>query len=341
MNKPTDFAYYLSKYLCNYLPNIKGVSNNTLKTYTATFKLFCQFMNCEKFIITEKITLNEITKEIILDFLEWIENTKNCCINTRNQRLNVIRSFVRYIEIESPKYMYECQNILLIPKKKMAKKVIEFLSVDGINCLLNTPDKKTNIQRKHIVIMTLLYATAARVSEIINLKICDFKYNGNNLIKLTGKGNKSRLVPLEPAIIKLIEKYLIEQKEIRCIYDKSDYMFLNHSKDQLTRQGITYILKKYIKIANKNNPDLVSLNISVHSLRHSRAIHWLQAGIDLIYIRDLLGHVSVQTTEIYIRIDNKLKTQALKNLSPENYPDANELLWHEDKKLLEWLKTFS
>jgi site-specific recombinase XerD len=76
MNKPTDFAYYLSKYLCNYLPNIKGVSNNTLKTYTATFKLFCQFMNCEKCIITEKITLNEITKEIILDFLEWIENTK-------------------------------------------------------------------------------------------------------------------------------------------------------------------------------------------------------------------------------------------------------------------------
>jgi site-specific recombinase XerD len=341
MKKPTDFAYYLSRYLCSYLPMTKGVSGNTIKTYTSVFKLFCEFMNNEKAKNTNKITVEEITKEVVSDFLDWIENSKKCSINTRNQRRTVLRSFMKFIQEESPKYMYQCQMILTIPKKKAPQKVIDYLSIEGMRLLLNTPDKSSYEGRKHAILLTLIYASAARVSEIVDLEITDFKYNGNNLIKLTGKGKKSRLVPLEPEIVQLIEQYLIEQNKQRGVCNAPELMFLNHSNGKLTRQGVTYILKKYIGMANKEHPDLVPLNISVHGLRHSRAIHWLQAGVDLIYIRDLLGHTSVSTTEVYIRIDNKLKAKALKSLSPENFLDENQYIWHQDKNLLEWLKSFN
>lgn len=340
-NKPTDFAYYLSKYLGSYLPLTRGVSGNTLKAYTITFKMFFQYMNDEKSISINRITLETVTGDEVTGFLDWIETVKNCSVATRNQRLNAMRSFFRFIESEAPEHMYQCQKILSIPKKKVPKKVIDYLSVEGIRILLDTPDKNTYDGRKHAVLLTLTYATAARVSEIINLKISDFKYNGSNLVKLTGKGNKSRLIPLEPAVVNLVEQYLVEQKKQRSYFETTDFMFLNHSGGQLTRQGITHILKKYIGVANKGYADLVPLNISVHGLRHSRAIHWLQAGIDLIYIRDMLGHVSVQTTEVYIRIDNEQKTKALQDLSPENYPDGNNFTWNEDKNLLDWLKSFS
>lgn len=341
MNKPTDFAYYLSKYLCNYLPETKGVSSDTLKTYTTAFKIFFQYMKDEKSISTEKVTLEMITETEIREFLDWIETARGCSINTRNQRLNTMRSFFRFIENEAPQHMYQCQKIRAIPKKKAPKNVIDYLSTEGIRLLLDTPDESTYEGRKHAVLLTLTYAAGARVSEIIKLKISDFKYNGSNLIKLTGKGSKSRLVPLEPPVVQLMEQYLAEQKDRRETCKTSDFMFLNHSNRQLTRQGVTHILKKYIQLANRENADLVPLSISVHGLRHSRAVHWLQAGIDLIYIRDLLGHSSIQTTEIYIRIDNEQKAKALKNLSPENYPGEEKFIWHEDKDLLDWLKSFS
>jgi len=341
MNKPTNFFYYLSKYFCQYLPNTKGASNNTMQTYTIAFKLFCQYMQEALSIKRERITLELTTSDVITGFLDWLEETLGCSVNTRNLRLNAIRSFFRYVSIEDPKYMYSCQQILAIPKKKAPKKVIGYLSVEGIRLLLDTPDKDTPTGRKHALILTLIYATAARVSEIINLRVSDYKYNGNNLVKLIGKGNKSRLVPLEAKVMKLVDRYLEEEnKQHRAVFD-TDYIFLNHSMQKLTRQGVVYILKKYVTIANKQNPTLVPLSISVHGLRHSRAVHWLQAGIDLIYIRDLLGHVSVQTSEVYIRIDNDLKNKALRKVSAETYPEESEYRWQKDHELLEWLKSFS
>jgi len=341
MNKPTDFSYYLSKYFCRYLPDIKGASNNTMQTYTIAFKMFCQYLQETLSINREKITLEIISADIVTGFLDWLEDLQGCSVNTRNMRLNAIRSFFRYVASEEPKYMYHCQQVLAIPKKKAAKKVIEYLSIEGIHMLLDTPDKSTFTGRKHALLLTLIYATAARVSEIINLRVSDYRYNGNNLIRLTGKGNKSRLVPLEPKIMKIMNKYLEELKGQHLALGNTDYIFRNHSKQKLTRQGVTYILKKYVAIANSQDSGLVPLSISVHGLRHSRAVHWLQAGIDLIYIRDLLGHESVQTTEIYIRIDNELKNKALKKVSSDTYPDESEYIWQKNLELLEWLKSFS
>lgn len=341
MTKPTDFSYYLSKYFCHYLPGTKGASHNTVQTYTITFKLFCQYLQESQHMSRAKITLETISSSIVSDFLDWLEDIRECSVNTRNLRLNAIRSFLRYVAIEDPKYMYQCQQILSIPKKKDAKKVIDYLSIDGIQLLLDTPDKTCFTGRKHTLILMLIYATAARVSEITNVRISDYKYNGNNLIKLTGKGNKSRLVPLEPQVIKLMDRYLEELNGWHLTETNTDYIFKNHSQQKLTRQGITYIMKKYVALANRQDSSLVPLSISVHGLRHSRAVHWLQAGIDLIYIRDLLGHESVQTTEIYIRIDNDLKNKALKKVSSETYPDEKEYRWQKDPELLEWLKSFS
>lgn len=166
--------------------------------------------------------------------------------------------------------------------------------------------------------------------------VSDTMYNGNSLVKLTGKGNKSRFVPLEHPVIKLLRQYL-EDFSLIDPSKRMELLFKNHSKKKLTRQGITHIVKKYADSVRKKQPELMPETISPHCLRHSRAVHWLQAGVDLIYIRDLLGHSSVQTSEIYARIDGEMKRKALEKVSSQSFP--NEIpSWHKDKSLMEWLK---
>jgi site-specific recombinase XerD len=183
-----------------------------------------------------------------------------------------------------------------------------------------------------------MYATACRVQEAVDVAVMDFMFNGNKLVRLTGKGGKSRLVPLEPQVIGMVEQYLIARKKDR-LFDNNAPLFVNHSGNKLTRQGVTAILKKYINAAREDQSHLIPERFSPHGLRHSRAVHWLQSGVDLIYIRDLLGHVSVQTTEVYARIDSEMKRKALEKVSPNNYPDGLPV-WHSDKSLMEWLKEF-
>ena len=338
MMKPTDFAYHLTQYLSVYLPGIAGASRNTILSYKDTFKLFLSFMSLEYKEKPEKISLDDIDTKVILDFLQWIEQERKCSIQTRNLRLTACHAFFRYVQYQDPSKLLKCQAIIGIPKKKHEADVPTFLSLEGIELLLHQPTTKSFTDMKHQLLLTFLYATACRVQEAVDVTIMDYRFNGNNLVRLTGKGNKSRLVPLEAPVISLIDRYLEERFKIKP-YSSNDPMFINHSWNKITRQGISSILKKYIEMAREVDNTLIPCDLSAHSLRHSRAIHWLQAGIDLIYIRDLLGHSSVQTTERYARIDGEMKRKALEKVSPYAYP--NEIPeWQTDKSLLDWLKSF-
>ena len=338
MSKPTDFAYYLTKYLSDYLPGAIGASRNTVASYRDTFKLFLSFMSDTKNLKPEKITLETFNRNLILDFLCWIEEERECTVQTRNLRLTACHAFFRFIQTQEPKLLLKCQEILDIRKKKAGQETVNFLSPEGIKLLLQQPVPTSPSGMKHQVLLSFMYATACRVQEVVDATIMDFKFNGNNLVRLTGKGEKSRFVPLEPQIIKLIERYLEERKKEK-LFSVSAPLFVNHSGNKLTRQGVTVILKKYTEAARKVQNELIPECFSPHGLRHSRAIHWLQSGVDLIYIRDLLGHVSVQTTEVYARIDGEMKRKALEKVSPNNYPDTIPV-WQSDQSLLEWLKAF-
>ena len=336
MMKPTDFAYYLTNFLSKYLPGVKGCSVNTISSYRDAFKLLLLFAREKESIKEQKLKLSLIDRDFIIRFLLWIENERGCATITRNHRLAAIHAFYLYLQSELPDRIHQFQEILSVPFKKHPQKTINFLSTDGIKTLLSRPDTNTESGRKHLMLLSLMYATGARVQEIADLVVSDVMYNDSSLVRLTGKGNKSRFVPLEAPVVKLLCQYL-EDFSFTSPSKRMELLFTNHSQKKLTRQGITHILKKYVDLVYKKHPGLVPEAVSPHQLRHSRAVHWLQAGVDLIYIRDLLGHVSVQTSEIYARIDGEMKRKALEKVSSYAVPDEMPS-WQKDKSLMEWLK---
>ena len=334
--KPTDFAYYLTNFLSKYLPGVKGCSVNTISAYRDAFKLLLLFAREKESIKEQKLKLSLIDRDFIIRFLLWIVNERGCASITRNHRLAAIHAFYLYLQCELPDYMHQFQEILSIPFKKHPQKTINFLSTDGIKALLAQPDINTESGRKHLMLLSLMYATGGPEQEIADLRVSDVMYNDNSLVRLTGKGNKSRFVPLEAPVVKLLCQYL-EGFSLTSPSKRTELLFTNHSQKKLTRQGITHILKKYADLVYKKHLGLIPKGVSPHQLRHSRAVHWLQAGVDLIYIRDLLGHVSVQTSEIYVRIDGEMKRKALEKVSFYAMPDEMPS-WQKDKSLMDLLK---
>jgi len=336
----TNLLYFLSKYLNQYLPITAGVSENTIKAYSDTFRLLFQFAKQKHKLKPNKINLETVDKKFLSDFSKWIVNSRKCSNNTKNLRISNIKAFFSYIQNEVPALGLHAQTILQIPQTKQHRKVIEHISVDGMKLILKQPNTQTSIGKKHLVILSFIYATAARVQEAIDVCISDFRFNNSDSIRLTGKGNKARLVPLESDMILLLQRYINNEKNIRSIYNKDDPLFLNPSGKKFTRQGIAYIIKKYSNMAKKQNPKLIPKNVHPHTFRHSRAMALLQAGVELIYIRDFLGHYSVTTTENYARANNEMTRKALLKVAPATN-SVDVPVWQKDKNLLEYLKELS
>ena len=338
--KKSSFIYFLSRYLNTYLPLHTGASVNTIKAYSDTFKLLFLFAKEKYKLKPQRIELEMIDRKFILAFLVWITKKRKCSDTTRNLRLSNIKAFFSYIQTEIPSIASQAQNILQIPKKKTHRQVIEYLTLEGIKLILSQPNRQTYAGRKHLVLLSFMFATGARVQEMIDVTINDFKYNGSAFIRLVGKGNKARLVPLENDAIQLLEGYLQAEKNRRVFHNIDDPVFLNHSGNKLTRQGIGYIVKKYATQARNINEKLIPLKIHPHIFRHSRAMALLQAGVELIYIRDFLGHYSVTTTEMYARVNNEAIKKALLKVSPsENSLEVP--IWEKDKDLLDFLQNLA
>ena len=212
-----------------------------------------------------------------------------------------------------------------------------YLSLDAVKGLLDQPDRKTVRGRRDAVLLSLLYDTGARVQELIDLKIGDISLNDTVTVRLTGKGGKSRIVPVMKPTGELLKQYM-ENAGLNAPAYTANYLFTNRSNKPLTRAGVTDILKKYARSAQSSGVADISEEITPHWLRHSKAMHLLQAGVNLVYIRDLLGHADISTTEIYARADERMKRKAL--MEAYNNPTNEELpSWKKDKDLLDWLKS--
>jgi site-specific recombinase XerD len=337
--KPTDFSYYLTGFLTKFLPGETGASKNTIGSYRDTFILFLRFLRDEKEIPIDQLTLSMVTKNLVIEYLDWTEEKRRCSTSTRNVRLAALHSFFKYLQYENPDNLLEWQKILSIPVKKTEKKTINYLTLDGIKLLLKMPDLNTIAGRRDLALLTLMYDTGARVQEIIDLTPSMIRFDKPYTIKLIGKGNKARIVPLMKEEVKLIHRYMSENKLLEA-HASMNPLFYNSRKEKLSRAGINSILNKYANMARMKNPALIPDKISCHTLRHSKAMHLLQAGVNLVYIRDFLGHESVQTTEIYARVDSKQKREAIEkayvNITRKETPS-----WVENNDLLEWLKNFN
>ncbi|MBU3138270.1 site-specific integrase [Clostridium gasigenes] len=337
--KQTDFARLLTYFLSKFLPGQRNVSTNTIKSYRDAFKQLLLYMSTECKIKPEHLSFSAINSETIKDFLLWLENIRNVSINTRNQRLAAIHSFYRYVQSECPEMLFECQKIIGIPFKKHQLQIIKHLTQENLQLLLKQPNSTTKRGIRDLAIMVMLYDSGARIQELIDLKVCDVRISKPSTITLTGKGNKRRIIPIMSKTRELLEKYM----NLEHLFEngKQNYYIFHNSRNQpFTRPGITYILKKYFASAKRLNSDIVfPESINPHMLRHTKAFHLLECGINIIYIRDFLGHVNVTTTEVYLRADTEIKRKALEsmyiNVVSQEIPE-----WHEDTDLLNWLQSF-
>lgn len=332
--KPTDFAKYLTEFLSVYLPRQKNVSKNTIYSYRDTFKLLIKYSQEIKKIPVERITLTLLSSEWIIDFLGWLEADRKCSISTRNQRLAAIHSFFRYIQGEEPAGIFHFQKIVAIPIKKAKKTITEYLTPEAMKLLLEQPDKHTPRGRRDLTLISLLYDSGARVQELIDTKVCDIILQEPAVITLTGKGNKTRRVPIMKNTASLLQNYLLENKLDKA-WKNENPLFTNSQNHKLTKEGISYIISKYVETARKTSM-LIPSKVRAHMFRHSKAMHLLQAGVNLIYIRDFLGHVDLKTTEIYAKADTETKRKAIENLYPDLI-DSNLPDWSRDQPLLSWL----
>lgn len=334
--KPTDFAFHLTEYLSKYLPGKVGTSTNTICSYRDTFMLLLRFCSEEKSIAVEKIRLETLQRSLVDEFLAWLETHRSCSVSTRNQRLAAIHAFFRYIQLEEPGLLFLCQQILAIPMKRAASKPMNYLTVDAMKAILAQPDTSCVAGRRDLVLLSLMYDTGTRVQEIADLAAADVRLEDPPTVKVTGKGNKTRLVPLMSPTAKLLDQYMTEH-DLKSIAHRCYPLFQNRSHDKLTRAGITYILRKHVDEARMRHPELIPKVVSPHCFRHSKAMHLLQAGVNLVYIRDLLGHVSIKTTEVYARADSQMKRHALEGAYQATTPSEMPV-WQKNQELLRWLK---
>ena len=336
--KPTDFAFYLSKYLGGYIAGQQNFSPNTIVSYRDTFKLFLVFCKEQKNIKVEKLSIGQFSKHLVGDFLEWLKTERGCSDSTMQQRLTVIRNFFSFLQEEAPEHLALCQEIMGMKfKKKPVAPLMNYLTYDGIRGILAQPNQEKRQGRRDLVMLTLLYDSGARVQELADIRVRDLRLGIPEGVNLFGKGSKWRHVPLMRPTVDLLKAYLEEQKLTGA--DCADYpLFTNHSGYKLNRAGIAYTVRKYANEARMANPTHIPDIVTPHVFRHSKAMHLLQSGIDLIYIRDILGHADVKTTEIYARIDSDTKRQALESVYPASAPTTLRPSWIENDVVMKMLR---
>ncbi len=336
--KPTDFSYHLKNYLSKYLPAMAGLSTNTISSYRDMFTLLVIFFESMG-IAPEKITLKDFNQENIENFLGWLEAERNNSVSTRNVRLAAIHAYARYVGRVCPEMMHEMQKVMSIPLKKENRNTIEYINIEAMKLLLLMPDTHTKAGRRDSTMLSLLYDAGCRVQELCDLKVQDVRSEKPATVKVTGKGEKARIVPLMDPMAALLERYM-EEKGLGQPEKLGCPLFPNRSGQKMTRKGVTYILNKYFMMAKRIDPSLYPKKVSPHCLRHSKSMHLLQSGVNLIYIRDLLGHVDIRTTEVYARIDSEMKRKALER-SQNITPSEKEPQWQTNKELLEWLTSLN
>lgn len=331
--KQTDFAVYLTEFLKIYLPGHRRLSANTIVSYRDTFHFMLVYAEEKRGVPAERLMLADMTAEFIFGYLNWLEAERNNSTMTRRQRLAAIHVFIHFLKLRKPEYLLEFQKILDIKIKKKETHTIGYLSPDEVKELLSKPDLTDKYGRRDMVLLSLMYDSGARVQEICDLRVSDVRLLKPSTVTLTGKGDKSRIVPLMSETAEVMRKYIAENR--LSVPEKQSYpLFSNHTDTKLTRAGIAYILRKYCNAVRDKNPAFPKV-VSPHQLRHSKAMHMLKAGTDLIYIRDFLGHSQISTTEVYAKADTGMKRQAIESASPRLTPDLPD--WTKDGSLMAML----
>jgi len=340
--KKTDkewVGYWLKHYFQEYMPVIRNLSRNTITSYRDAFHQLLVYAATKGFSIGS-LRVEEITDTLVCDFLSYLESVKSCSIQTRNQRLAAIHSLAEYIATSDPQYVYWFQKLKSIPVKRNVPREINgravprimYLEKEEMKALLDAPDRKTGQGSRDYALLIFLYNTGARASEVANLKIGNLETGSSGQVpKVTilGKGDRTRVCPLWESTVKLLLPFINRPKD--------EYLFLNRYNEPITRFGIYEMVSRHAMKASSVMPSIASKNVSPHIIRHSTASHLLEAGVDINTIRSWLGHVSVNTTNLYAEVNMRMKAEALKTCEIKGMRKGRT--WKEDKSLLTFLKS--
>ena len=329
-----SFATHVTKYFGEYLPRHKGVSGNTLRSYRDTFVQLFGYLDARHGVSCQGLTMDDFTSGRILGFLDYLESERKVSPSTRNQRLAAIHSFFKYIQKNELACFSLCADILATEFKKKQEPVIEYLKIEEMQHLFSLPDSSDRREFRDLAILTTLYETGARINELINLRLGDITLGTCPIVILNGKGKKSRVVPIGNDVALILRRFIKEY----AILEPNQYVFTNSQKRCLTRVGVQYIINKYIDRGRKLNPALFKKNVTNHSFRHSKSMHLLEAGVNLLYIRDFLGHTSVTTTEVYAKANAEIKRKVIEQHGAQ-LGVGDKYTSSKKDDLLDWLKT--
>ncbi|MBR0419206.1 MAG: tyrosine-type recombinase/integrase [Erysipelotrichaceae bacterium] len=316
----------LEDYILKYLPLERGYSKNTVVSYYTSIKQFIEYLKKDLSIKQENITVYDFGRKNVGNYLLHIEENGNS-ISTRNQRRASLISFVSYCTMIEPLYQNVLDDIRLVRPKKDVRHKLDFLTVEEYKDFISVIDLNSFNGLRHYTLINLMYDSAARVSEVINIRTEDLSYGSNNSIRIKGKGNKYRIVYITSHTVKLIDDYLKK-------YEISEgYLFLNKQKKKMSRFGVEFLVNRYYDLACKKCPALISKNVTPHTFRHTKACHMLINGTSLPVIQRFLGHSSVSTTEIYLDLTSDAVIKAVEKAAEMIGDDDSfvEAKWKDDE----------
>lgn len=307
--KSSKLSAYLHYFLTRYLPNHKEVSPHTLSSYKQTFIHLLEYWN-SRFPHYPDPDLEQFTVEFLLDFLSHLEQSRHNCPSTRNLRLAAVKSFFHMVALLQPRYQTQARRIRMIPAKRAAQPPFDYLEKKEVDTLFSLVNTQRRQGYRDLVILRTLYNTGARASELCALRLSDLNFLEKQL-RLSGKGRKSRLVPLWDSSVAFLKAYLNQDRD-KPLPGYESFLFINQRRTRLTRSGLYRLCRHYLLKASREIPSLQYKRIHpVHGWRYTTASHLLLAGVDITVIQEWLGHVSINTTCRYKGISMETKRAAL------------------------------
>jgi len=308
-HQPPGFAALVREFFCDRLLNQQHVSPHTVAAYRDTFRLFLAFVQERRRKPSCSLILDDLDAPTVLAFLDDLEKGRGNSARTRNARLVAIRAFVTYAAARDPTALPLTQRILAIPQKRFDRPLLGHLTRAEVEAVIDAPDRSDWSGRRDRALFTLMYNTGARVSEAIGLYRADLVLGPTAAVRVRGKGRKDRCVPLWKATAIMLTQWLTEISA-----DEASPLFPNRYGHPLSRSGVEDRLHRAVNAATNRCPSLRHKNVSPHTLRHTTAMHLLQAGVDITVIALWLGHESSDTTHQYIEADVEMKRQVLDRL---------------------------
>lgn len=330
MNSDALLGAWIRRFLLEHIVAERNLARNTQSSYRDTMRLLIPFVAKHLKKTVDRLAVCDLSADWIRRFLTYLEEKRNCGIATRNQRLAAIHALARFVGERGPEHIDWCAQLRSIPFKKAEKELIPYLDKSEMDGLLAAPDRQTDQGRREYALLLFLYNSGARADEAAQLALSNLDLAAGS-VRILGKGNKVRQCPL----------WLTTIRELRALAGNrtpEGRVFLNRRRQPMTRYGIHAIVKRSAKKASLVLPSIAKKRVSPHTIRHTTATHLLRAGVDINTVRAWLGHVSIDTTNVYAEIDLEMKAKTLAKCEI-NGPKKTVTPWRKDASLMAFLNS--